>query len=227
MPLQGISIGDKIIYKNEHEGYVVNIQNNLGWNEYTVKLLSGLTRICARFQLEKIDNFFHESGANDTSLTESDLDKVLENSTEAHNHNVESEISGDKNKFPNKSTKSKSKTGNIPPPPASHPVLSKLSAEDWAAMYSILRDETETFFDERPQQVAVTPQSVSDTAKVSKASGEPDSATSSSTTTAAGVPSTSSNRFQHVSNEDVREFIEKADNPETVAKTRGHVKLLK
>ena len=56
---------DKVVYYNEHEGVVTNIESPLGYQQFTVKLLNGLTRICARYQIAKIDNYFSENGPTD------------------------------------------------------------------------------------------------------------------------------------------------------------------
>ena len=63
--LPEIVTGDKVVYNNEHEGVVTNIESPLGYQQFTVKLLNGLTRICARYQIAKIDNYFSENGPTD------------------------------------------------------------------------------------------------------------------------------------------------------------------
>ena len=63
--LPEIVTGDKVVYDNEHEGVVTNIESPLGYQQFTVKLLNGLTRICARYQIAKIDNYFSENGPTD------------------------------------------------------------------------------------------------------------------------------------------------------------------
>ena len=63
--LPEIVTGDKVVYNNEHEGVVTNIESPLGYQQFTVELLNGLTRICARYQIAKIDNYFSENGPTD------------------------------------------------------------------------------------------------------------------------------------------------------------------
>ena len=66
--LPEVFVGDKVVYNHEHEGEVTDIQSPLGYKQFTVKLLNGYTRICARYQIEKIDRFFDDAGPNDEDL---------------------------------------------------------------------------------------------------------------------------------------------------------------
>lgn len=60
-----IAVGDKVVYNGETEGVVTDIQDSVGYDQFTVKLLNGYTRICARYRISKIDAYFHESGPVD------------------------------------------------------------------------------------------------------------------------------------------------------------------
>ena len=62
--LPEIVTGDKV-NSNEQEGVVTNIDSPLEYQQFTVKVLDGSTRIRARYQIAKIDNYFSENGPID------------------------------------------------------------------------------------------------------------------------------------------------------------------
>ena len=51
MPLPPLNVGDRVKYEGE-SGSVVRITNELGYNEYHVRLDTGLLRITARYRLD-------------------------------------------------------------------------------------------------------------------------------------------------------------------------------
>lgn len=53
--MEDINIDDRVLYRSESESIVTRIDSPLGWREFTVKLENGLIRMCAKFQLRKLN----------------------------------------------------------------------------------------------------------------------------------------------------------------------------
>ena len=216
--LPELCIGDKVLYKHEHEGVIIDIQRPLGYNEFTIKLLNGFTRICARFQISKIDNFFHETGPSDEDWQA--IQAALESSPEQSLPK------------PTKSAarRAKSVTGNQR---TTVKIPRSLSAERPACTRtdsrptSVIPQPVSAAFPAPrpisvPQPVCSTPRPTSATVPtVSLAGGLISGVPASVTDTSNAAP------FVNICAADVNRFITDHENPQTASKTAGHLKLLK